>query len=337
MPVPETGRQGNAMTETALLRRTLLAGGAIALAAPALAQAPWPNRPVRVIVPWPAGGAADLTGRIYAEALARRTGQPFVVENRGGATGVIGEQAMIQAPADGYTIMNQATPISITPWLMRDLPYSPQREFLPVFQTMSVPQLMLVHPGVPARSVAEAVALIRVANGSYPIGSSGIGSMQHLVMELFLRDAGLRATHVPYRGGGPALADLLAGSIPMYFGNVNSSVQYVRAGNLRALAHTAGTPRIRALPELPALSETIPGFETAEWNGFFLRTGTPPEIAERLSLLCNEIVADPAIQQTLRQGDLTATPNTPAQFATFFRGESEKWQKFIAETGIRME
>lgn len=333
------------MTETALPRRVLLAGSVVALAAPALAQAqtqaqtqaPWPSRPVRVIVPWPAGGAADLTGRIYADALSRKTGQPFVVENRGGATGVIGEQAMIQAPADGYTIMNESTPISITPWLMRDLPFSPQREFLPVFQTMSVPQLMLVHPSVQARSVAEAIALIRAANGSFPIGSSGIGSMQHLVMELFLRGVGLQASHVPYRGGGPALADLLAGSIPMYFGNVNSAVQYVRNGNLRALAHTAGTPRINAFPELPALSETIPGFETAEWNGIFVRVGTPPEIVQRLSVLLNEIVAEPGIQQTLRNGDLTAGPNTPEQFAAFFRAQSEKWQKFIAETGIRVE
>lgn len=325
------------MPKLSLPRRALLAGSAAALAAPALAQAPWPNRPVRMVVPWPAGGAADLTGRIYADALSRKTGQPFVVENRGGATGVIGEQAVIQAPADGYTIMNESTPISITPWLMRDLPFSPQREFLPVFQTMSVPQLMLVHPSVRATSVAEAVALIRAANGSYPIGSSGIGSMQHLVMELFIRGAGLRATHVPYRGGGPALADLLAGSIPMYFGNVNSAVPHVRSGGLRALAHTAGTPRIQAFPDLPPISDTIPGFETAEWNGIFVRTGTPPEIVARLGALLNEIVVDPAIQQTLRNGDLTAGPNTPEQFAAFFRAQSEKWQKFIAETGIRVE
>jgi len=325
------------MKKNAFPRRAMLAGAAAALAAPGLAQAPWPNRPVRMVVPWPAGGAADLTGRIYADALSRRTGQPFVVENRGGATGVIGEQAVIQAPADGYTIMNESTPISITPWLMRDLPYSPQREFVPVFQTMSVPQLMLVHPAVRATTVAEAVALIRAANGGFPIGSSGIGSMQHLVMELFIRGAGLSATHVPYRGGGPALADLLAGSIPMYFGNVNSAVPHVRSGGLRALAHTAGTARIQAFPELPPISDTIPGFETAEWNGIFVRTGTPPEIIDRLSQLLNEIVVEPAIQQTLRNGDLTAGPNTQEQFAAFFRSQSEKWQKFIAETGIRME
>jgi tripartite-type tricarboxylate transporter receptor subunit TctC len=325
------------MPKPLLPRRAVITGSAAVLAAPALAQAPWPNRAVRMVVPWPAGGAADLTGRIYANALSQKTGQPFVVENRGGATGVIGEQAVIQAPADGYTIMNESTPISITPALMRDLPFSPAREFLPVFQTMSVPQLMLVHPSVPARSVAEAIALVRAANGNFPIGSSGNGSMQHLVMELFVRSAGLQATHIPYRGGGPALADLLAGSIPMYFGNVNSAVPHVRSGGLRALAHTAGTPRINAFPELPALSETLPGFETAEWNGIFVRVGTPPEIVARLSALLNEIVVEPAIQETLRNGDLTAGPNTPEQFAAFFRAQTEKWGKFIPEANIRLE
>lgn len=318
-------------------RRALLAGAAATLATPALGQAPWPNRPVRMIVPWPAGGAADLTGRIYANALSQKTGQPFVVENRGGATGTIGEQAMIQAPADGYTIMNESTPISITPALMRDLPFSPLREFQPVFQTMSVPQLLLLNPAVPARTVPELIELLRRSGGNVAAGSSGIGSMQHLVLELFLRGAGVTANHIPYRGGGPALSDLLAGSIQMYFGNVNSAVEQVRSGSLRALAHTAGTPRINAFPDLPALSETLPGFETAEWNGIFVRVGTPAEIVARLSALLNEIVVEPAVQQTLRNGDLTAGPNTPEQFSAFFRAQTEKWQKFIAEAGIRLE
>ncbi|MBS7810354.1 Bug family tripartite tricarboxylate transporter substrate binding protein [Roseococcus pinisoli] len=321
----------------AMSRRSILTGSAAVLATPVLAQAPWPNRPVRMVVPWPAGGAADLTGRIYANALSQKTGQPFVVENRGGATGTIGEQAVIQAPADGYTIMNESTPISITPALMPDLRFSPLREFQPVFKTMSVPQLAMVHPSVPARTLPELIALLRTANGNFAAGSSGIGSMQHLVLELFTRGAGVQVNHVPYRGGGPAMSDLLAGSIKLYFGNVNSSVAHVRAGSVRALAHTAGTPRINALPDLPAMSETLPGFETAEWNGIFVRTGTPPEIVQRLSALLNEIVAEADIQQTLRNGDLTAEPNTPAQFDTFFRGETARWARFIAEANIRLE
>jgi tripartite-type tricarboxylate transporter receptor subunit TctC len=318
-------------------RRALLAGSAAALAAPALAQSPWPNRPVRVIIPWPPGGAADLTGRIYCNALSQKTGQAFVVENRGGATGTIGEQAMIQAPPDGYTLMHESTPISVMAALMPDLRFSPVREFVPVFQTMIVPQLMLVHPSNPARTPADLIAQMRQADGDFAAGSSGIGSLQHLALELFLRAANVKANHIPYRGGAPAATDLLAGSIKLYFGNVNSTISYVRDGNLRALAHTSATPRITALPELPALSETLPGFSSAEWNGFFFRTSTPPEIVQRLSALCNEIVVDPAIAAQLRSVDLTAEPNTPAQFAAFFRGESEKWQKFIAETGIRME
>ncbi len=318
-------------------RRAILAGSAAALAAPALAQAPWPNRSVRVIIPWPPGGAADLTGRIYCNALSQKTGQAFVVENRGGATGTIGEQAMIQERPDGYTLMHESTPISVMAALMPDLRFVPLNEFVPVFQTMIVPQLMLVNPTNPARTPADVIAQMRQADGDYSAGSSGIGSLQHLALELFLRAANVKANHIPYRGGAPATTDLIAGQIKLYFGNVNSAVGYVRGGQLRALAHTAATPRIMALPDLPALSETLPGFSSAEWNGFFFRTGTPPEIVERLSVLCNEIVVDPAVAAQLRSTDLTAGPNTPAQFAAFFRAESEKWQKFIAETGIRME
>ena len=308
-----------------------------ALAAPAFAQSTWPNRPVRMIVPWPAGGAADLVGRLYAQALATRTGQTFIVENRGGATGTIGEQAMIQAPADGHTIMNQATPIAVTPALFTGQRHVPEREFIPVFQTMTVPQLVLVKRNSPARSVAELIALMRQANGSFAAGSSGIGSQQHLVLELFLRDAGVRANHIPYRGGAPALTDLVAGQIELFFGNVNSAVAQVRDGQVRALAHTGAKARINALPDLPALSETLPGFATVEWNGIFLRTGTPAPVVERLSLLLNEIVADAGFQATLRASDLTAEPNTPAQFAEFFRAESAKWQGFVRDANIRLE
>jgi len=317
-------------------RRAALALPA-ALATPAFAQAPWPSRPVRMIVPWPAGGAADLVGRLYAQALSQRTGQPFVVENRGGATGTIGEQAMIQSANDGYTIMNQATPISVTPALFAGQRHVPEREFLPVFQTMSVPQLVLVERNSPLRNVAELIEAMRRANGDFAAGSSGIGSQQHLVLELFLRQAGVRANHIPYRGGAPALTDLIAGQIRLFFGNVNSALAQLRDGQVKALAHTGARPRITALPDLPALSETLPGFATMEWNGIFLRTGAPPAVVERLSTLLNEIVADAAFQQSLRAGDLTAEPNTPAQFAAFFRAESARWQAFVREANIRLE
>lgn len=324
-----------------LTRRTALAGalgGAWStLATPALAQATWPNRPVRMIVPWPAGGAADLVGRIYAQALAQRTGQPFIVENRGGATGTIGEAALLQAPADGFTIMNQATPISVTPALLPGLRHAPERDFIPVFQTMSVPQFVLVNANSPARNVADLIALMRAADGNFAAGSSGIGSQQHLVLEIFLRAAGVRANHIPYRGGAPALTDLVAGQIQLFMGNVNSSISQVNAGTVRALAHTAARPRINAAPDVPALSQTLPGFATVEWNGIFVRTGTPAPVVERLSALLNEIVADPAIQQSLQASDLTAEPNTPAQFAAFFLAESAKWQSFVREANIRLE
>ncbi|MDB5412208.1 MAG: tripartite tricarboxylate transporter family receptor [Rubritepida sp.] len=329
------------MTEVlkSIPRRALMtaAAGLAALASPALAQPAWPNRTVRVIVPWPPGGAADLVARLYTNAMTQRTGQPFVVENRGGATGTIGEAATMQSPADGYTIMNQSTPMSVTPALFPGQRYSPAQEFIPVFQTMSVPQLVLVNNDSPARTPAELIALMREANGDFPAGSSGIGSLQHLALELFCRAAGVRANHIPYRGGAPATTDLIGGQIKLYLGNVNSTATYVRDGALRALAHTAATPRINALPDLPPLSDTLPGFTTAEWNGVFVRTGTPAPIVAQLSALLNEVVVDPAVVEALRAGDLTAGPNTPEQFAAFFTAESTRWQQFVREANIRLE
>jgi tripartite-type tricarboxylate transporter receptor subunit TctC len=238
-------------------------------------------------------------------------------------------------------LIPQATPISVTPALFGGQRpgerHVPEREFIPVFQTMSVPQLVLVRRNSPARSVAELIELMRGANGNFAAGSSGIGSQQHLVLELFLRDAGVRANHIPYRGGAPALTDLIAGQIELFFGNVNSAVAQVREGQVRALAHTGARPRINALPDLPALSETLPGFATVEWNGIFLRMGTPAAVTERLSALLNDIVVDTTFQQTLRASDLTAEPNTPAQFAHFFRAESAKWQAFVRDANIRLE
>jgi tripartite-type tricarboxylate transporter receptor subunit TctC len=195
---------------------------------------------------------------------------------------------------------------------------------------------LLVHPSSSARDVTGLVALAKATRGGLDAGSAGNGSLQHLVLELFARTAGVPVNHVPYRGGAPALNDLVAGQLQLYFGNVNVSAPFVRDGALRALAHT-GSGRLAALPDVPPLSDTLPGFETYEWNGVFLRSGTPQPIVARLNEALNAALAEPEVAGRLRAADLQASPNTPEQFAALFREQSEKWQRFVREADIKLD
>jgi tripartite-type tricarboxylate transporter receptor subunit TctC len=289
-----------------------------------------------VIVPYPPGGTADAAARIFFAPVSQRLGQPFVIENRAGATGTIGAAAVAQAAPDGQTVLYDATGLSVTPALLPRLPFSPMRDFVPVFQAVRVPQLLLVHPSSKAKDVAGLIALAKATRGGLDAGSAGNGSVQHLVLELFARTAGIPVNHVPYRGGAPALNDLIAGQLQLYFGNVNVSAPFVRDGALRALAHT-GRGRLAALPDVPPLSDTLPGFETYEWNGVFLRSGTPQPIVARLNEALNAALAEPEVAEKLRTADLQASPNTPEQFAAFFREQSEKWQRFVREADIKLD
>ena len=322
-------------------RRSLLSAGALLLAggsrhASAQAPAAWPTRPVRVVVPYPPGGTADLVARILFEPVSRRLGQPFVIENRSGATGTIGAGAVAQAAPDGQTVLHDATGLSVTPALFPRLPYVPTRDFVPVFQAVTVPQLVLVPPSSQAKDVAGLIALAKGTPGGLDGASAGNGSLQHLVLELFARTAGVSVNHVPYRGGAPAVNDLIAGQVQLYFGNVNVSAPFVRDGALRALAHT-GRGRLAALPDVPPLSDTLPGFESYEWNGVFLRSGTPQPIVAKLNEALNAALAEPEVAEKLRTADLQASPNTPEQFAAFFREQSEKWQRFVREANIKLD
>ncbi|MDQ1079100.1 tripartite tricarboxylate transporter substrate-binding protein [Pseudoroseomonas cervicalis] len=320
-------------------RAALLAAAATLAGGRAVAQSDtggWPNRSVRVIVPYPAGGTADVAARLFFAAVSARLGQPFVIENRSGATGTIGAAAAVQAAPDGYTVLYDATGLSVTPALFQRLPYDPMRDLVPVFRALTVPQLVLVHPSSPAKDIAGLIRLAKETAQGLDTGSAGNGSMQHLVLERFARAAGVKLNHVPYRGGAPALNDLIARQIQLYFGNVNVSTTFVRDGALRALAHT-GRGRLAALPELPPLSETLPGFETYEWNGVFLPKGTPQPIVDALSAALNAVVTDPVLAEKLRAADLEAGPNSPAEFTRFFRDQSTFWQGFVREAGIRLE
>lgn len=328
------------MTDTPKLgrRAALLATPSLLLAArTAQAQAgEWPNRPVRVIVPWPPGGTADVVARLLFAAAAEATGQPFVIENRAGATGTIGAAAAAQAAPDGYTVLYGSTGLSVEAALFKNLSYSAQRDFVPVFRSITVPQLLLVNPKVKATTPAELIALSKATPGGLNGASAGIGSIQHLALELFARESGAPVNHVPYRGGAPIYADLMSGQVDLYLGNVNGPIAFLKEGTLRALAHT-GRDRLASLPDLPPLSDTLPGFETYEWNGVFVPKGTPDAIVARLNALLNAAQAKPDIAAKLRAQELQTEPNTPQQFAEFFQAQSRRWQGFVKEAGITLE
>jgi tripartite-type tricarboxylate transporter receptor subunit TctC len=298
-------------------------------------EADWPARPVRVIVGWPPGGTADSVARVLFTETSQRTRQQFVIDNRTGATGMIGSGFVASAPSDGYTVLYGTTPLS-TAVLFPQLTFDPTRDLVPVFQAITVPQLLLVHPSVTANSVAEVIAAAKAHPGTLNWASAGSGGVQHLALELFARRAGIQVNHVPYRGGGPATNDLLAGQVKYYFGNADTAIAFVTSGRLRALCHT-GKGRLASLPDLPPLSDTLPGFETYEWNGVFVPAGTPRAIVTKLNGMLNATLATPAVAERLKSLDLQAQANTPEQFAQFFQGQSARWNGFIREAGIRLD
>lgn len=325
------------MTGSVIGRRgaLLAAGAALAAPWPAAAQA-WPSRPIRVIVPYPPGGGSDTMARIIYPRVAARLGQPIVIENRGGATGTLGAGAAAQSAPDGYTVLHDAAAITVNPALFRSLPYDAARDFQPVTLAVTFPNLLLAHPSVPARSVADVIAMARANPGGIAWASSGNGSNQHLSMVLFERAAGIRFNHVPYRGGGPAVADAIAGVVPFVFGSASGATGHARSGLLRAIAHT-GTGRLAALPDLPPIADTLPGFESIDWQGVFVRRGTPMEIVERLSAEIGAVLREPEIAERITAGGAEPSPTTPAAFEARFRADTEKWARVIREADIKLE
>ena len=318
-----------------LSRRLVLAAGAASLAAPALAQT-WPARPVRVVVPYSAGGGADTVSRILFQRLSEDLGQSFFIENRGGAGGTLGTNMAATAAPDGYTVLYDATAHSANPALFARLPYDTLAAFRPVFLSAIVPNLLLVNPGVKERTVADIIATAKAAPGRLDWASSGNGSAQHLALELFKTMAGIDVTHVPYRGGGPALNDLVAGQIRYFFSNASSSISHVRGGSLRAVAHTAKTP-LGLLPDLPAVADTLPGYEALEWNGVFVPAGTSDAIVGRLNAGLNAVIRQPAIRERMEGLAVTVRENTPEECGAFVRAEMDKWGAVIKAAGIRIE
>ncbi len=320
-------------------RRALLLGlAALPLARTALAQAAWPTRPVRVVVPFAPGGATDILGRLTATELGNALGQPFVVENRAGGGGNIGSDLVAKAPPDGYTLLfGAAGNIGINPSLFANMPYDPARDLAPISLIGEVTNVLVVHPSVNAHSVQELIALARTTPGGLVYASSGNGSTIHLSAELFASMTKLSMMHVPYRGSAPAMADLLAGRVALMFDNLPSALPHIREGRLRALAVTASR-RSPALPDVPTIAEAgVPGYEATSWFGLFAPAGTPRAIVDRMAREMATFAQRPDVAERIRSLGAEPITNTPDAFAVMVREEIEKWGAVVRASGARAD
>jgi tripartite-type tricarboxylate transporter receptor subunit TctC len=296
----------------------------------------YPARPSRWVVPFPPGGATDVVARLVSQWLSERFGQPVVIENRGGAGGNIGVLAVVNAPPDGYTMLLIPTSATINATLYDSLPYSILRDIAPVSGLVLSPNVMIVNPALPVRSVAEFIAYTKANPGKVNLASPGTGTAVHMGGEMFKLMTGASMTHVPYRGGAPAMADLISGQVHVMFDVLPGAMQHIRSGSTRALAVTTRT-RVDMLPDIPTVAETVPGYESTTWFGIGVPAGTPREIIERLNREINAALADPAI--LARFADVGAMPMmfTPAEANAFVTAQTEKWAKVIRSAGIKPE
>ncbi|HJQ59601.1 MAG TPA: tripartite tricarboxylate transporter substrate binding protein [Vineibacter sp.] len=306
---------------------------------PAFAQASadYPNRPVRFIVPFPPGGTTDFLGRALAEQLGRLLGQQFVVDNKGGAGGNLGVDILAKAAPDGYTLgMINVASHAINPTLYAKLPFDPLKDFAPISMIATLPNLLVAHPSVPAASVPELIALARGEPGKYTFASSGAGTTLHLSGEMFNTMAGIKLLHVPYKGGGPALQDLLAGVVHMIFGNMPTVFPQAKAGKVRALAVTSAQ-RNKAAPDVPTIGETLPGYVADSWQGFAAPSGTPPAIVAKLVEAARRVLTMPDIVAQFEAQGATAMPTTPGEFVTYMAADAARWAPVVKASGARVE
>ena len=298
----------------------------------------YPNKPIRFIVPVPAGGGADFVARAYATRLGDALGQQVVVDNRSGAAGIIAMEATARAAPDGYTlIQTNISTISINPYMYRKLPYDAERGFAPVSITTLNPLVLVIHPAVVARSVPELIAVAKAKPGTVTYGSLGSGSIQHLAGFMFGQAAGVNLIHVPYKGAAPVTVDLLAGQVNAAFSGIGTVVSHVRAGKLRGLA-TTGPKRIDTYADLPTMKESGgPDIQMLLWNGILAPAGTPVTIVKRLSDEINRIVKVSDLAQVMAAQGTSPVSNTPEEFAAFIKSEQAKFKKLVQETGIKLD
>ena len=314
-----------------------LAAPAAALIAARLARAQtYPSRPVRMIVPFAPGGTTDMLARLIAQRLSNRFGQQFVVENRSGASTNIATQAVVRAPADGYTLLLVTPPSAINAAVYKDLPFNFMRDIAPIASAMRAPYVMEINPAVPARTVPEFIAYAKANPGKISMASAGVGTGPHLTGELFKMVTGIDMAHVPYRGGAPALNDLVAGQVQLYFASAPETIEHIKAGTVRALAVTAAS-RLEILADLPTLDAFVPGFEASYWVGFGAPKNTPPEIIDSLNRAINAALGDATLKARLAAFGATEVIGSPDDFRRLIAEQTEKWGKVVKFVGIKPE
>jgi tripartite-type tricarboxylate transporter receptor subunit TctC len=324
------------MAGTDLTRRTLLAGMAAApLAGAARAETDWPNRPVRVTVPYPPAGGADTTARILYAKIGADLGQPFPIENRSGAGGTIAEAVIAKTAPDGYTVLHDATAFSVNEALYPNLQFDYRKDFDPVGLVSLVPNILVVTPSVPVTTAADVIAYAKAQPNGIDMASSGNGTLQHLCLEMFKRQAGVKINHVPYRGGGVALTDVMSGQVKFYFSNGSSAFGLIKAGKVKAVAHT-GEGRLASLPDIPPLSDTLPGFEAFEWNGIFVPHGTPKPIVQKLNAAMNKALVSPEVSARFTQLNIEFHQNTPEEFGRYVEGQMKLWHDLVKVAHITL-
>ena len=323
-----------------LPRRNFLHLVACAAALAAVSRIAWaqayPSRPVRVVVPAPAGGGTDIVARLIGQRLSERLGQQFVIDNRPGGGGNIGTEAVVRAPADGYTLLMVAPANAINTSLYEKLSFNFIRDIAPVAGIIVVPNVMLVHPSVPAKTVPEFIAYAKANPGKINIASGPIGGPTHVTAELFKMMTGTDMLLVSYRGVAPAATDLLGGQVQVMFNSLPASIEYIKAGTLRALAVTSAT-RSETLPGIPTMGEFLPGFEASQWYGVGAPKNTPPQIIDKLNKEINAGLADPKLKARLADLGGTVLPGSPADFGKHIAEETEKWGKAIRAANIKVE
>ncbi|HVL55190.1 MAG TPA: tripartite tricarboxylate transporter substrate binding protein [Burkholderiaceae bacterium] len=329
------------MTDRDLSRRRMLlkafaAGAAVSFAAPGFAQGSWPTRPVRIVVPFSAGGTTDVVARALAKELGDLWGQSVIVENRAGAGGNIGADAVAKSAPDGYTLlMTSGSIFTVNPHMYEKLPFDPVKDFVAITNVASGPQLVVVNPSVPGKNLKEFIAYAKANPGKVNMGSAGIGSQVHMAGESFADAAGISVTHVPYKGEGPAYTDLVAGQIQLMVGNIAAAAPFVQNGRIRALAVTSKT-RSQLLPDVPTVAEAgIPGFENTGWFGFMAPAGTPQDVVDKIHRDTAKVLGQTQMKARLFVQGMVPVANTPEQFAKAIREESQRWQKIVRSRGLK--
>ncbi|HRO60208.1 MAG TPA: tripartite tricarboxylate transporter substrate binding protein [Burkholderiaceae bacterium] len=324
----------------ALLRAALSAacGATLALAATAAQSQDYPTKAVNVVVPWPAGGPSDIAARPLAKGLNENLGQPFVIDNRAGASGNIGSGIVARAKPDGYTLLiTSSSPIVINPSIYKKMPLDPMKDLAPITNLLRVPLVLVVNPSLPVNNLQELIAHIKAEDGKFQYASSGNGTPQHMTTELMKTQAGLEMVHVPYKGSAPAITDVLGGHLPMMFDSTIAIMPHITSGKVKAIAVT-GAQRSPLLPDVPTFSEAgMPDFESYAWYGFFAPAGTPKEIVEKLNAEAQKVMKAPEYQRVLADTGSEYVGTSVEEFTRFVEAETAKWSKVAKDSGATVD